>query len=240
MSAHIFSPEVACAVGVNAAVIFQNIAFWCERNEANNENMHEGRAWTFNSVKAFETLFPYLTSAQVRYALDRLVEDGYLGVGNFHEDTRIRTKWYCVLKQVHLSPVANGSVASSKCNKETDVNTDINTDSKREATPSLFGDIQEKKAEKKPDRFSDFWNAYPKKAGKEAALKAWEKATKKTDPEKIIAAARVYAGSDGVLRGFVKYPQGWLNDGRFNDPDLQPAPTGASKPYRYVHGGIER
>lgn len=72
------------------------------------------------------------------------------------------------------------------------------------------------------DRFDEFWKAYPKKAGKPAAQKAWVKAVKKVDPEKIISAAKVYARSEAVDRGFVKFPQGWLNDERFNDPELQP------------------
>jgi DNA-binding transcriptional MocR family regulator len=100
----------------------------------------------------------------------------------------------------------------------------------------LFSQADVETLEKEPDRFDEFWSAYPKKAGKPAAQKAWVKAAKKTDPEKIIAAAKVYAGTDGVARGFVKYPQGWLNEERFNDPDLQPPPKAPK--FVYHPGGI--
>jgi hypothetical protein len=94
------------------------------------------------------------------------------------------------------------------------------------------------KAEK-TDRFDEFWKVFPKKAGKPSAIKAWQKAVRKTDPGKIIAAARVYAGTEGVQRGFIKFPQGWLNEERFNDPDLQPPSVGAPV-QRWVPGGVVR
>ena len=89
------------------------------------------------------------------------------------------------------------------------------------------------------DRFDEFWKAFPKKAGKPAALKAWQKAVKKTEPGKIIAAAKVYARSETVQRGFIKHAQGWLNDERFNDADLQPVQA-VPKAERWVPGGYVR
>ena len=66
MSRHSFDPEVAQVVGVNAAVIYQNIVWWAEKNAANERHIHDGRVWTYNSVGAFETLFPYLSAKQIR------------------------------------------------------------------------------------------------------------------------------------------------------------------------------
>ena len=37
MSMHSFDPEIAKKVGVNAAVIYQNIIFWTEKNAANKK-----------------------------------------------------------------------------------------------------------------------------------------------------------------------------------------------------------
>lgn len=76
------------------------------------------------------------------------------------------------------------------------------------------------------DRFDEFWRVYPKKSGKPKAIKAWANAIKRHDPEKIIAAAKVYAKVvEGADPKYTKYPQGWLNDERFNDPDCQPKPA---------------
>ncbi len=43
MSRHSFDPKIAARVGLNAAVIFQNITFWIEKNQANRGNLRDGR-----------------------------------------------------------------------------------------------------------------------------------------------------------------------------------------------------
>lgn len=94
MSRHSFDPEIAATVGINAAVIYQNILWWCERNAIKDRNIHDGRAWTYNSIKQFEAFFPYLSAKQIRTALDTLEGAEYLVTGCYNTDARDRTKWY--------------------------------------------------------------------------------------------------------------------------------------------------
>jgi hypothetical protein len=82
---HSFDPEIAKKVGVNAAVIYQNIVWWTQKNAANNKHHHDGRHWTYNSIKAFDVLFPYLTTAQIRRALEKLETSGLLLSGTFNK-----------------------------------------------------------------------------------------------------------------------------------------------------------
>lgn len=236
-SLHTFDPDVAEIAGVIPAVIYQNLKYWIWKNAASDENCHEGKVWTFNSIKSFKLLFPYLSEKQIRSALDHLEEVGLVGSNNFNKSAYDRTKWYCLLRQKDLPIWANGSAPEGE--PIPNVNTDITTDSKPDAPDGadLFSAMEEPQS-KEPDRFDEFWKAFPKKAGKPAALKAWQKAVRKTDPGKIIAAARVYAGTEAVLKGFIKFPQGWLNEERFNDPDLQPAPAAVVQ--RWAPGGYVR
>ncbi len=104
---HSFDPIIAKQVGINAAVIYQNIFWWCEKNKANRHNEHEGRYWTYNSIKAWALLFPYLTPKQIRTALDKLETEGLILSGNFNASAYDRTKWYCPSKQIDLPSVAN-------------------------------------------------------------------------------------------------------------------------------------
>lgn len=96
MSRHSFDPEIAGRVGLNAAVIFQNITFWIEKNQANRRNFREGRYWTYNSISAFGELFPYLSEKQIRTALEKLVSAELIIKGNFSDDRYDRTCWYAL------------------------------------------------------------------------------------------------------------------------------------------------
>lgn len=106
----------------------------------------------------------------------------------------------------------------------------------KEGLSDLFSEKSEqRKPDQTPELFERFWKEYPKKAGKPAALKAFTKAIKKTDPEQIIAGARKYAtwlktAKPGEFRPAVKYPQGWLNDERWNDDEIQ----GTGRPMTYA------
>ena len=80
-----FDTEVALDVGVNAAIIYKNIQFWCDHNEKNEKHFYEGCYWTYNSMKAFTEQFPYMSEAQVRSSLKILEEKGYIASGNFNK-----------------------------------------------------------------------------------------------------------------------------------------------------------
>lgn len=105
---HSFDPKIAEMVGIAPAVIYQNIVWWIAKNEANEQNKYDGRYWTYNSVKAFSVLFPYLTEKQVRTSLDKLVEVGLIEVGNYNTSAYDRTKWFCLGGQHDLPCGANG------------------------------------------------------------------------------------------------------------------------------------
>ncbi|EBA14641.1 bacteriophage-related protein [Roseobacter sp. SK209-2-6] len=100
MSRHSFDPEIAGRMSLNAAVIFQNITFWIEKNQANRRNLRDGRYWTYNSISAFGELFPYLSEKQIRTALEKLVSAGLIIKGNFSDDRYDRTCWYALGKSI--------------------------------------------------------------------------------------------------------------------------------------------
>lgn len=111
---HSFDPEIAQRVGVNAAVLYQNIVWWTQKNAANGRHFHDGRHWTYNSIKAFDALFPYLTQKQIRTALDKLEAEGLIVSGTFNKAGYDRTKWYCPTGQFDLPQGANGSAPEVK------------------------------------------------------------------------------------------------------------------------------
>jgi hypothetical protein len=112
MAMHMFDPQIAKEYGVNAAIIFQNLAYWIEHNRANETNFHDGRYWTYNSVRAFSVLFPYLTDKQIRGALKKLEDGGMILVGNYNKSAYDRTRWYA-LAEKGLSIYTKGQMDSA-------------------------------------------------------------------------------------------------------------------------------
>lgn len=78
-----------------------------------------------------------------------------------------------------------------------------------------------------PIGFPLFWEHYPRKVGKDAALKAWAKAVRRADPAYIASAAARYAADRNLPEPqFIPHPSKWLNDGRWDDPPLPPRTNG--------------
>ena len=93
---HVFEVEVAEKYGVNAAILLHNLFYWCEHNRANGKCFHDGYYWTYNSAKAFTTLFPYMSEYQVRSSIQKLVDAGLVIIGNYNPSAYDRTTWYAV------------------------------------------------------------------------------------------------------------------------------------------------
>lgn len=93
---HNFNVDVAKDYGIAEAVILHNFYFWIKRNEANRENFHDGKYWTYNSVSALGELFPYLSERQISYAITKLVEGNALVKGNYNANKYDRTIWYAI------------------------------------------------------------------------------------------------------------------------------------------------
>lgn len=94
MAEHHFDIDIAEKYGVNAAIILDNMYFWIKKNEANNVNFYDGCYWTYNSVKAFCELFPYLSKSQITTALKKLEAAGVIKTGNYNKSAYDRTTWY--------------------------------------------------------------------------------------------------------------------------------------------------
>lgn len=93
---HSFDVRIACEYGVNAAIIFQNIYFWCEHNRVNDKHLHDGMHWTYCSNKAFAELMPYLGKTQINNAIKKLIDGGLIVTGNYNDTPYDRTLWYAV------------------------------------------------------------------------------------------------------------------------------------------------
>ena len=134
---HHFNIEIAEKYGVNCAIILNNFEYWIKKNEANGKHFHDGYYWTYNSIKAFATLFPYLTQKQIETAIGRLRADGIIVTGNYNDSKTDRTLWYAITEkgnsilrggEMDFTCKGNGNPNEGKpiSNINTDINADIN------------------------------------------------------------------------------------------------------------------
>ena len=99
---HAYEARAARAVGVHAAVLLHDIAYWCNYNRINKCHFHDGSYWCYNSNAAFRERYDYLSKGMVERALEKLVSGGYVVVGNFNDDKRDRTRWFSVTEAGYL------------------------------------------------------------------------------------------------------------------------------------------
>lgn len=137
MSVYSFDTEIAELVGVNAATIYHNMQFWINKNKANNNNYKDGNWWIYNSVKAWQELFPFMTIRAVRTALQKLIDAGLIEKGEYNAKGYDKTTWYaiCQNRQMDLSETANGFVNNDKPIPVSNPVSNPNNDSSTEQSP---------------------------------------------------------------------------------------------------------
>ena len=112
-----FNSEIAIKYGVDGAIMIENLHFWISKNKANEKHFYDGRYWTYNSLKAFEKLFPFWSSRQIERILRNLINQGAIVTGNYNKIPYDRTKWYALTESV-ISIYANGEIEERKCVNE--------------------------------------------------------------------------------------------------------------------------
>jgi phage repressor protein C with HTH and peptisase S24 domain len=72
-----------------------------------------------------------------------------------------------------------------------------------------------------------FWAAYPRKVGKVAALKAWDRAKNRPSTADILAAIEAQKSSEQWMKDggqYIPNPATWLNQGRWDDQPTEMTP----------------
>lgn len=136
---HSFDVKIATEYGMECAVIIKHLYFWIKKNQVCEKNFHDGRYWTYGSVKAFCELFPYMGDKKLRNAFKKLEDNGLIVVGNYNTLPFDRTKWYALTtKGIRL--MESGSFDSAK-GQLTSGEKAIDIRRKGEPIPDIITDI---------------------------------------------------------------------------------------------------
>lgn len=192
-----FNVEIACKIGLLEAILLEEIARQIQKNISNDKYFFDNTYWTYNSVKAFGEIFPYVTEKKIRNALKNLEDKGILAVGNYNEDQSDRTLWYTIadgvktLEPLNLFILPKGQMQLSKRANE-------------QTSHSLekIEQVNDKKAE---ELFEKIWKIYPNKKGKGAVSK-----TQKLKLLKI--------GEEELIRAIERYVKDWKKESSWRKP----------------------
>jgi uncharacterized protein YdaU (DUF1376 family) len=143
--------------------------------------------------------------------------------GNKWTHARMEYDLERVLSKSKKASFAGSQSARKRANKRltnvkqvfnhTDTDTDTEADNKKKKI-SVIKDDHSK-------AFSTFWLMYPRKVGKLAAQKSFEKALKSVTPQEIFEGVIRYQRTCGDDPKFVAHPATWLAQGRWMDSQPQ-------------------
>lgn len=116
---HSFDTDIATQVGVNGAVIYEAIKWWCAKHKVDGTNHYDGNWWVFNSRRAWCELFPYLSDKNIQTALTKLFDAGLILKGNYNTEKFDRTNWYAIADKDSLvsgdSKLVSRLTSSGQC-----------------------------------------------------------------------------------------------------------------------------
>lgn len=235
--------DLAVQYGADVAIFVHNVVYWTEKNAANRVNFHDGRYWTYNSMRALCELYPLWTRDQIRRIVKKCEDLGLILVGNYNEKPMDRTQWYsptdkilmlyglgvfatCIGENRHMeageSPHASGEnpTAIPSIDQGSTKLPPYNPPTGDSKPRGNAKQSEPKEApDWKPERFASFWTAYPRGQSKQAAIKAWDKL--RPDDSLLQAMAkglRTALASEDWQRGIgIPYASTWINQRRWED-----------------------
>lgn len=89
-------PELAAAVGLNEAIVLQQVHYWCELNAKAKRNYRDGYYWVYNSFTEWQKQFPWWCEKTVKTTFSKLEKRNLLITANYNRLSLDRTKWYRV------------------------------------------------------------------------------------------------------------------------------------------------
>lgn len=214
---HSFDVDIATEYGVNCAILLNHIWFWCEKNRANEKHNIDGKYWTYNSVRAFEELFPYMGAKAIRNALKKLEDEGLVESGCFNEEVYDRTKWYAITPKGYTHLSKGQMTFTQKGEPIPDINTDrdiINKLNNKEDYKYNNISYAQKHKEEVETLFEQLWKLYPRKLGKSSISKtAKERLFKVGEEEMIRCIERYKKDVEGRDMEYILYGSSFFNKG---------------------------
>lgn len=231
-------PGLAVAIGLNEAIVLQQIHYWLSPNRKGGE-FHEGRKWVYNTYETWQENFPFWSVDTIKRTILKLEKVGVIeATDEFNKDTRDRTKWYTINYDHEILHGGQGRLPSSTDRADcpahegrlphSSIRQRLHTETTAETTSI-------------DTSFASFWKAYPSGNGnKKQSLAQWKKI--KPDDNlftEIMAGLERWKKSRRWQEGFVKAAEIWLRDRWWEDDLPSPSDSTTTKQQRDPAAGVK-
>lgn len=110
--------KLAKLIGLNEAIVLNQLHYWIEKNKRENRNFHDGKYWVYNSYEDWQSNdFEYWSIDTIKRTFAKLEKIKLVSCGNYNKMPMDRTKWYTInydeLEKIATNPVK--STISAKC-----------------------------------------------------------------------------------------------------------------------------
>lgn len=96
------NPTLATLIGLNEAVMLQQIHYWLKIKESNGDPKfyHYNRWWVYNTYDEWAEQFPFWSSRTIKRIVKSLTEMKLLEIDRFNEKGYDNTNWYSINYEV--------------------------------------------------------------------------------------------------------------------------------------------
>lgn len=91
-------PTLAAKLGINAAILLQQIHYWIKSAEESGDarKFKRGRWWTYNTYSDWQKQMPWLSESGIRKLVQKLKDKELVAVIKHGSDARDHTLWYTI------------------------------------------------------------------------------------------------------------------------------------------------
>jgi hypothetical protein len=99
---HAFNVGIATDFSPDMALWLGHLAFWAEKNLANEKNIHDGLVWSYDTLDALCDYLPYYTRRQIETTINNSIKEGLVQRGNYNKTSYDRTLWYALTPKAYF------------------------------------------------------------------------------------------------------------------------------------------
>lgn len=222
-----FHSTLACAIGINEAILLQKINLWLNCKPHNSE----GKYWIYNTYKSWQEQLPFFSESTIKRAIKNLCDLGILLKNNFNKSKLDNTNWYSInyekldeIVEKHKKLNANNveffdTETSGKTEIIDSVKLTQSFGQNEQTNTNEYYTMNNNDKEIYKERFETFYKAYPRKVGKANVEKWFNK--NKPDEElmnKILTSLEEHKKlKQWQDKQFIPHPYTWLNQKRWED-----------------------